>query len=217
MAGKKPRRTGQVIAVRMIPNVEEDLYRIQQLRHENFVSVYEIFAFESSFYIISERMQVSLDYVVEKSRLRLVGKRCPVVLSQARYRRKVSQENFRTEEAHRGAAALSPNRSIALAISGGSVVTRRANPERCASRAKQTAPLPGRAAFAIRLVALSAGLQVSTPSLSQASQPIGILDPHMALLSNAPQRSGAPAIGPPPLSLSLVAAHSRRHFFRLLQ
>jgi hypothetical protein len=62
--GKKPRRTGQVIAVRVIPNVEEDLYRIQQLRHENFVSVYEIFAFESSFHIISERMQISLDHVV---------------------------------------------------------------------------------------------------------------------------------------------------------
>jgi hypothetical protein len=64
VAGKKPRTTGQVIAVRVIPNVEEDLYRIQQLRHENFVSVYEIFAFESSFYIISERMQISLDHVV---------------------------------------------------------------------------------------------------------------------------------------------------------
>lgn len=63
VAGKKP-RTGQVIAVRVIPNGEEDLYRIQQLRHENFVSVYEIFAFESSFYIISERMQISLDHVV---------------------------------------------------------------------------------------------------------------------------------------------------------
>ena len=64
VAGKKPRTTGQVIAVRVIPNVEEDLYRIQQLRHENFISVYEIFAFESSFYIISERMQISLDHVV---------------------------------------------------------------------------------------------------------------------------------------------------------
>jgi hypothetical protein len=64
VAGKKPRRKGQVIVVRMIPNVEEDLYRIQQLRHENFVSVYEIFAFESSFFIISERMQISLDHVV---------------------------------------------------------------------------------------------------------------------------------------------------------
>ena len=83
-------------------------------------------------------------------------------------------------------------------IDGG--VTRRANPERCASRTKQTAPLPGRAAFAIGLVALSAGLQVSTPSLSQASLPVRI--PHMALLSNAPQRSGAPAITP--LSFSLA-------------
>src|SRR5256714_12815676 len=92
------------------------------------------------------------------------------------------------EEAHRGAAALSPNRSIALAISGGSVGS--------VGRVAQTAPLPGRAAFAIGLVALSAGLQVSTPSLSQASLPVGIPNPHMALLSNAPQRSGAPAIGP---------------------
>ena len=81
-------------------------------------------------------------------------------------------------------------------------VTRRANPERCASRAKQTAPLPGRAAFAIGLVALPAGLQVSTPSLSQISLPVGIPSPHMALLSNAPQRSGVPAIGP--LSFSLA-------------
>jgi hypothetical protein len=64
VAGKKPRRKGQVVAVRMIPNVEKDLDRIQQLRHENFVSVHEIFAFESSFYIISERMQISLDHVV---------------------------------------------------------------------------------------------------------------------------------------------------------
>jgi hypothetical protein len=80
-------------------------------------------------------------------------------------------------------------------IDGG--VTRRANPERCASRAKQTAPLPRRAAFAIGLVALSAGLQVLTPSLSQASLPVGISNPHMALLSNAPQRSGAPIISPP--------------------
>src|ERR1700722_5174412 len=37
VAGKKPRRTGQVVTVRMIPNVGEDLDRIQQLRHENFV------------------------------------------------------------------------------------------------------------------------------------------------------------------------------------
>jgi hypothetical protein len=68
VAGKKPRRRGQVVAVRIIPNVEEDVYEIQQLlqqlRHENFVSVYEIFAFESSFYITSERMQISLDHVV---------------------------------------------------------------------------------------------------------------------------------------------------------
>jgi hypothetical protein len=63
------------------------------------------------------------------------------------------------------------------------------------SRVKQTAPLSGRAAFAIRLVALSADLQVLMPSLSQASLPVGI--PHMALLSNAPQRSGAPVISPP--------------------
>jgi hypothetical protein len=68
-----------------------------------------------------------------------------------------------------GAAAQSLNRLIALVISGGSVgsvgrVVARGRPVKLtavsqdASRVKQTAPLPGRAAFAISLVTLSADL-----------------------------------------------------------
>jgi hypothetical protein len=66
VAGKKPREMGEIVAVRSIPNVEEDLYRIQQLHHENVVLVYEIFTnpFENSFYIISERMLISLENIV---------------------------------------------------------------------------------------------------------------------------------------------------------
>jgi hypothetical protein len=46
------------------PNAEEDLHRLWHLRHENFVSVDEIITFENSFYIISQRPQISLDHVI---------------------------------------------------------------------------------------------------------------------------------------------------------
>ena len=66
LAGKKPRRTGEVVAVRSIsgPNAEEDIYRIRLLCHRNLLSVHEIFNFEDSSYIVSERMQISLEHVV---------------------------------------------------------------------------------------------------------------------------------------------------------
>jgi hypothetical protein len=47
----------------------------------------------------------------------------------------------------------------------------------------------------------------------QASLPVGIPNPHMALLSNVPQRSKAPVISPLSFSLAYGWAHSRRHFF----
>jgi len=66
VACKKPRRTGEVVAVRSIsgPNAEKDIYRLRLLRYKNLLSVYEIFNFEDSFYIISERMRISLEHVV---------------------------------------------------------------------------------------------------------------------------------------------------------
>ena len=70
----------------------------------------------------------------------------------------------------------SSNRPIVLALNSGFIgsvgrvaargcaVTRRVKPERPVSRVRQTAPSPRGAAFAIGPVAVSAGLQVSTPS-----------------------------------------------------
>jgi hypothetical protein len=66
VVGKRPREMGQVFVVKSLsgPNAEKDLNLIQQLRHDNFLSVHEIFAYESSFYIVYERVHISLDDIV---------------------------------------------------------------------------------------------------------------------------------------------------------
>jgi hypothetical protein len=42
-------------------NAEKDLYRVRKLCRGNLLTVHEIFDFDSSFYIISERMHITLD------------------------------------------------------------------------------------------------------------------------------------------------------------
>jgi hypothetical protein len=49
--------------VKTIPvqNAEEGIEQLRRLRHENILAVSETFAFEQIFYILSERLQISLD------------------------------------------------------------------------------------------------------------------------------------------------------------
>ena len=65
VAGKKP-STGEIFAVRSISksNTEKGLCQIRKLCHENLLTVHEIFDFDSSFYIVSERMHITLDDVI---------------------------------------------------------------------------------------------------------------------------------------------------------
>lgn len=65
-AAGKITRTRQVFTARSIscPNAKEELHSLRQLRHENFLSAYEVFAFEEAFNVISERLQISLDDTV---------------------------------------------------------------------------------------------------------------------------------------------------------
>ena len=55
-----------VVPVRSISNsnAEKDLYQMRKLCHENLLTVHEIFDFDSSFYIVSERMHITLDHVI---------------------------------------------------------------------------------------------------------------------------------------------------------
>jgi hypothetical protein len=55
-----------VVLVRSISNsnAEKDLYQMRKLGHENLLTVHEIFDFDSSFYIVSERMHTTLDHVI---------------------------------------------------------------------------------------------------------------------------------------------------------
>jgi hypothetical protein len=56
-------KNSMVVPVRSISNsnAEKDLYEMRKLCHENPLTVHEIFDFDSSFYIISERMHITLD------------------------------------------------------------------------------------------------------------------------------------------------------------
>lgn len=138
------------------------------------------------------------------------------------------------EEAHRGAAAQSLNRLIALAISGGSVGSV-GSVGRVAARGRavkstavlQDGPIPSAARLEpsrprhcldeplspLVLSHFQLACRSQRHPCPQASLPVGIPNPHMALLSNAPQRIWSTCNWPPSLSLLLVAAHSRRHFF----
>jgi hypothetical protein len=53
-----------VVPVRSISNsnAEKDLYQMRKLCHENLLTVHEIF--DSSFYVVSERMHITLDHVI---------------------------------------------------------------------------------------------------------------------------------------------------------
>jgi hypothetical protein len=99
--------------------------------------------------------------------------------------RRQQRLHWHRDSVGRVAAAAVPSKSTAAS-------------DRHASRVRQTAQLPRRAAFAIGPVALSAGLQVSTPSCPQAQRHVRIPAPQTALLSNAVVVSG-PCNWPPPL------------------
>jgi hypothetical protein len=45
-------------------NAEKDLYRVRMLCRGNLLTVHEIFDFDSSFYIVSERMHTTLNHVI---------------------------------------------------------------------------------------------------------------------------------------------------------
>jgi hypothetical protein len=57
-------KSSVVVPVRSISNsnTEKDLYQMRKLCHENLLTVHEIFDFDSSFYIVSERMHITLDH-----------------------------------------------------------------------------------------------------------------------------------------------------------
>jgi len=61
---KEPLRKRVVVKSFSGPDSHEKLHMLHHIRHDNFVAVLESFSFEGSFYVILERMDISLVQIV---------------------------------------------------------------------------------------------------------------------------------------------------------
>ncbi len=61
---KEPLRKRVVVKSFSGPDSHEKLHMLHHIRHDNFVAVLESFSFEESFYVILERMDISLVQIV---------------------------------------------------------------------------------------------------------------------------------------------------------